>query len=97
MQSGCEPRELTVYPIPLQQRLPIIPIPLRQTDEDVPLDLQALSNQAYEDGEYESDIDYTVDPIPPLGPKDARWADALLRKKGLRPRRSNRRNGRSGK
>jgi hypothetical protein len=58
--------------------LPAIRIPRRQTDTDIALDLQALIDQAYEDGRYGDDIDYREDAEPPLSPDDARWADALL-------------------
>ena len=71
------------YPIPLSKRLPTIQVPLRPTDTDVPLDLQALIEQCYEDGAYD-DIDYTIEPEPPLSPADARWAAQLLRRAGLR-------------
>ena len=69
----------------------MIRIPLRQTDADVPLDLQALIEECYRNGHYEDDINYQVDPYPPLDPEDARWADALSRKLGRRSRRQSRR------
>ena len=49
----------------------------------MPLELQPLVNEAYRNGTYE-DTDYRRDPVPPLDPEDAAWADALLREKGLR-------------
>ena len=73
-----------VYPAPLQHRLPKINIPLRPDDADVHLDLQALIGQSYENGAYEGDIDYSVEPVPPLTPSDAAWAHSLLQGKGLR-------------
>lgn len=30
------------------------------------------------------DTDYRKDPLPPLPPEEAAWAEELLRKKGLR-------------
>jgi Protein of unknown function (DUF4058) len=73
-----------IYRVPLREPLPAIRVPLRETDADVPLDLQALIAQVYRHGRYD-DIDYTVPPVPPLGPDDAAWADALLRAAGRRP------------
>jgi hypothetical protein len=73
-----------IYRVPLRERLPAIRIPLRDTDADVPLDLQALVTQVYRHGRYD-DIDYTVPPVPPLGPEDEAWADELLRTAGKRP------------
>jgi hypothetical protein len=50
----------------------------------VELDLQALINQCYDDSWYEGDINYERDPEPPLTGDDAKWADQLLRERGLR-------------
>ena len=74
---GHRPDRAEIYRVPLQQRLPAIRIPLRPTDDDVRLDLQAILDQAYENGGYE-DIDYRLDPLPPLTGDDATWATALL-------------------
>ena len=52
-------------------------------DRDVVLDLQQVIDQCYERGRYNV-IDYRKDPEPPLSPTDARWADEILREKGLR-------------
>ncbi len=83
VQRGYKPDYAEVYLMPLQQRLPAIPVPLRQTDKDVPLDLQALIEQCYENGRYD-DLNYRVEPVPPLTPADTAWADELLRSKGAR-------------
>src|SRR5437763_1790427 len=71
------------YKVPLRERLPVIKIPLRPTDQDVTRDLQALLDQAYRLGRYD-DIDYRGEPEPPLDADDAKWADELLRRQGLR-------------
>ncbi len=86
-----------VYRVPLRERLPIIKVPLRKTDADVPLDLQALVEQCYRNGGYDEDIDYRTEPDPPLDADDGRWADALLRKQGLRPARAPKRRPRRGR
>jgi hypothetical protein len=83
VQRGWQPTAIELYAIPLRERLPAISIPLRSTDDDVPLDLQAVIEQCYRNGAYET-IDYSADPDPPLSGSDARWAAAVLRKKGLR-------------
>ncbi len=84
-----------VYPILLQHRLPPVKIPLRPTDPDAQLDLQALLEQCYRRGRYESDLNYAVDPEPPLTGADAKWADEMLRQKGLRPPRTQRKQKRT--
>ncbi len=80
---SCKPSLYEMYRAPLAQRLPAIRIPLRETDSDVPLDLQALVDQCYQNGRYDS-LDYRAAPDPPLDPLDAVWADELLRSRGLR-------------
>jgi Protein of unknown function (DUF4058) len=84
VRRGWRPSPIEFYRVALRDRLPAIAIPLRQSDTDVALDLQALIDQAYEDGRYGDDIDYREDADPPLAPDDARWADALLREQGRR-------------
>ncbi len=69
-----------------QNKLPAINLPLRQTDTDVPLHLQTLLDHCYRNGGYD-DIDYSLDPEPPLSREDARWVDQFLRRQGKRKRR----------
>jgi hypothetical protein len=73
-----------VYPIRLQQPLPTIKVPLRQSDPEALLDLQALIEQCYRRGRYEKDLNYAVQPEPPLEGRDAAWADEMLQERGLR-------------
>jgi hypothetical protein len=84
VRRGWKLLEVEYYRIPLRQRLPAIRIPLRREDRDVPLDLQAILDQSCEEGRYIEEIDYREEPDPPLDPDEARWADALLRERGLR-------------
>ena len=65
------------------RRLPPIRIPLRATDADVQMAPQMLINRCYTNGRYD-DLDYRVDPNPPLEAAEAAWTDELLREKGLR-------------
>ncbi len=84
VRRGWSLLEIEYYRISLRERLPAIAIPLRRDDRDVPLDLQALLDQCYEAPGYGDDIDYREEPEPPLDRDDAKWADVLLREKGLR-------------
>jgi hypothetical protein len=95
-RPGADP-SYEVYRAPLQARLPVIRIPLRPKDADILLDLQAALNAAYLKGAYDGDIDYEKEPIPPLNPADAKWADALLREKCYRKAKRPRGAGRNGK
>jgi hypothetical protein len=78
-RPGC----YDIYRVPLLRRLPPIDIPLRPSDSDVGLDLQPLLDRCYEMGSYD-DLDYRVEPDPPLDAEDAKQADEWLRSKGLR-------------
>jgi uncharacterized protein DUF4058 len=73
-----------VWPIRLQNPLPAIRIPLRAPDPDTPLDLQQALEMVYDRGAYEVKLDYTRDPVPPLPPDLAKWANKLLKQKKLR-------------
>jgi hypothetical protein len=73
-----------VWPILLTQRLPAVSIPLKSEDPDAELDLQTVLNTAYDRAAYDLEIDYRGEPVPPLAPACAQWADQLLREKGLR-------------
>jgi hypothetical protein len=86
VRPGWRPLQADYYPIALTQPLPALNIPLRADDAKAPLDLQAVIEQCYEDGGYD-DIDYRVEPVPPLSPGAARWAARLLRRAGRRPAR----------
>jgi hypothetical protein len=83
IRRAVEPARVEIYRAPLQEPLPNIPIPLRPTDKDVVLQLQPLIDDCYRDGRYHR-IDYRAEPVPRLSEEDARWADAILREKGLR-------------
>jgi hypothetical protein len=80
---GDRPRGM-IWPIRLAQHLPAIPIPLRGRDPDVTLDLQPLTAEVYERSACDVWIDYRKNPVPPLPPDLAAWADALLREKKRR-------------
>jgi hypothetical protein len=73
-----------IWAIPLECPLPKVEIPLRGTDPAAVLDLQQVVNAAYDLGDYDLDIDYHVEPVPPLSPDKAEWPDRLLKSKKLR-------------
>jgi hypothetical protein len=67
-------------------------VPLAGEDPDVVLDLQAVFNRVYDECRYAQQINYGLAPTGPLTGLDAKWADALLREKGLRPKKQRKRN-----
>jgi len=84
VRRALRPGEVEVYPVPLQSPLPAIAVPLRESDADVHLALQPLVDQCYRRGVYYEDLDYTVDPVPPLSAEEKAWAHGLLRSAGKR-------------
>ncbi len=78
IRRGWDPFRPGVIRVPLREPLPTIGVPLRVSDAEVPLNLQTLIDDCYQNGRYD-DLDYKLDPAPPLDPDDARWADELLR------------------
>ena len=65
--------EAELYSASFSAPLPTVRIPLRPTDNDVLLPLQALVNQAYENGRYGNDLDYSTMPVPPLQADEHAW------------------------
>jgi hypothetical protein len=73
-----------LYVISVRQALPTIPIPLREGEAEPQVDLQQVLNTVYDRGAYDMAVDYRLEPVSPLAPADAAWADRLLRERGLR-------------
>jgi hypothetical protein len=84
VSTAADYRRARYWPIYLRQVLPVIGIPLLAPDPDAPLDLAAVLNAAYDRAAYDRSVDYTAPPDPPLRKDDTKWADKLLRAKGLR-------------
>ena len=76
-------RELELYAIPLQQRLPRCRIPLRPPDPDAVLDLPAVFTRCYDIGGYDLLIDYSQLPDASLNDRETAWLVDLLQEKGL--------------
>ncbi len=71
--------DYVVYPNLLRDPLPEVSIPLLPGDADVTVDLQAVFDRCYDAGPYRREIRYLEDqPVPPLTPKQAKWARALV-------------------
>jgi Protein of unknown function (DUF4058) len=71
--------------IKLAAPLPSLAVPLDQNAGHVMVDLQKILDQAYESGRYERLVDYTTWCDPPLPAAQRKWAEAILREKGLLP------------
>lgn len=74
----------SLYVFSMRQPIPNFVMPLAQGSEGIAIDLKPLIDEVYVLGSYDRDIDYQLDPEPPLGDDDRAWLDQLLREKGLR-------------
>lgn len=68
----------------LTDRLPRIKVPLVDGHHDAVLDLQEALDTVYDSAPYEHEINYHLEPEPPLSEDYRAWSDALLREKGFR-------------
>ncbi len=75
---GASPSMCEYYAIRLDHRLPNIRIPLRTDDADIILSLQPLFQQAYQNGAYGSELDYSQPPSIALGQKEMEMARPFL-------------------
>jgi hypothetical protein len=73
-----------VWRIFLEDRLPVVGVPLLAEDGEAPLDLQRVLDTVYDRAGYSLHIDYRRPPRVPLAKDKARWANKLLRGKGIR-------------
>ena len=85
LHKGGKGESIDLWPILLQNRLPHIQLPLAGEDF-VPLDIQNVVNRACSDGGAARRLlrAYSSPPNPPRSPENEAWANALLRKRGLR-------------
>jgi len=73
-----------LYTFSLRQPIPAFPLPLRRGEAEPTIDLNTLLHELYDRAAYDLRLNYKTDPVPPLAPPDALWADSLLHACGLR-------------
>lgn len=61
-----------------------IRLPLTYAYPDLYVDLQAAINRVFDEGGFETSLEYQSDPYPPLPSGDIAWVDQLLRDAHLR-------------
>jgi hypothetical protein len=81
-RSGLRPKA-ELYPFQLVEPIPAFLLPLRRGDTEPVVDLQTLIHGVYDRAGFDLAIDYTREPVPPLGEIDAIWAKDLLQQQGL--------------
>ena len=84
VHRSSRPWGLWVRPWTVREPFPPVPVPLAPGDAELTLDLHPLFTAAYDNAAFRKLVDYGGPPDPPLDPKEAAWADTLLREAGLR-------------
>ena len=77
-------KEVEVWPIALESRLPEVAVPLLPGDADAKLDLQAALTTVYDILGYDELLDYGKPPSGPLSDAELKWVDEQLRRAGRR-------------
>jgi hypothetical protein len=73
-----------LYPFNLQEQIPAFALPLRKGDIEPIVDLQVVINDLFDRAGFDLAIDYTAEPVPPIGEADVAWVNELLKQQGLR-------------
>lgn len=84
LRAMASPARRQFWRVGLRNHLPALHLPLTEDVPPVRLDVQEVFNQCYDNSAYSNLLNYAAEPVPPLDPDDAAWADTLLREKGLR-------------
>lgn len=83
VRAGWERSRAKLYVFSVRDSLPNIPVPLRSGEKEAALNLGKLLSEIYDRAHYRIRINYSLPPDLPLSPQEARWAEELLRSKGL--------------
>lgn len=84
LHHAGRPDSFFVRPLTLPDRLPVIPVWLTDDVPPVPLDLQVVFDRCYDEALYARRVRYHEHrPEPPLTDEQARWAEDVLRARGL--------------
>lgn len=73
-----------LYPFSVRDPIPLFRLPLLRDDEEPEVDLGGVLGDLYDKAGYDLSIDYRSEPVPPLAGDAAAWADAMLRRAGVR-------------
>src|SRR5437588_11069008 len=81
---STQPERHEIYTATLQERLPRFRMPLAADDRDTVLDLHTAFTRCYDQGGFQSKINYQRDPSTALNPEDRQWLHEVLRQQKLR-------------
>jgi hypothetical protein len=81
---STQPDRYEIYTATLQKKLPRFRLPLAADDRDTVIDLQTAFIRAYDQGAFETRIDYSRDPLTTLADEDRTWLRNWLTQQKLR-------------
>jgi hypothetical protein len=81
---ASQPDRYEIYTATMQKRLPRFRLPLASDDRDTVVDLQVAFTRAYDQGNFNAQVDYAKDPTVPLSDQDRKWLQELLKGEKLR-------------
>jgi hypothetical protein len=81
---AAQPDRYEIYTATMQKRLPRFRLPLASDDRDTVVDLQVAFTRAYDQGNFNAQVDYAKDPSVPLSDDDRKWLQDLLKQEKLR-------------
>ncbi|AFY32246.1 DUF4058 family protein [Calothrix sp. PCC 7507] len=77
-RSELRPRA-ELYPFNLPEQIPTFVLPLRKGDTEPLLDLQSVIQDLFDRAGFDLAIDYSREPVPPIGEDDIVWVSELLK------------------
>ena len=70
--------EAELYPFNLRESIPQFLLPLQSGDEEPVVNLSEVLGEVYQEAALDLAIDYSVQPVPPLGEGDFQWVRSLM-------------------
>lgn len=70
--------EAELYPFNLRESIPQFLVPLQPGDQEPAIDLSEVLRQVYREAALELAIDYSQQPVPPIGDNDLQWVRSLI-------------------
>ncbi len=68
-----------LYPFNLPEQIPTFVLPLRKGDTETLVDLQSVIEDLFDRAGFDLVIDYSREPVPPIGEDDIVWVSELLK------------------
>ena len=70
--------EAELYPFNRRESIPHFLLPLQSGDEEPVVNLSEVLGEVYQEAALDLAIDYSVQPVPPLGEGDFQWVRSFM-------------------